>query len=183
MAKCSSCGGSGSCQCIIQGGQDGGVNSTPSTTVSGGGGSSNPYSIALAQATDSTFVPTIAGLTIGAGGSVATRSDRVGKEVTYAVTLTLGTGFVLPATLIVPLPPTLPMRAAASANRVLALGHLYDLSATANFAGLVSGNGNATAVQLNAFGANGALGSLTGGTPFVFAVGDTLGFTHKYTTA
>lgn len=182
MAKCSSCGGTGSCQCVISGGQDGGTNATPSTVAAGGGSASNPYRVELAQALDTSYVPTLAGVTLGAS-TIGTRAERVGKEVTFAFTLILGAGFALPGTLVVPLPPTLPLRAAASANRVIGVGHIFDTSASANYAAALSGNGNATAVQLNFMGANGLLGLLTSGTPFVFAAGDTLGFTFKYTTA
>lgn len=186
MAKCGGGCSNGSCQCTLTGGNDGGANQTPSTTFAGGGGAANPYSVQLATTLDTTYVPTVTGLTLGSGGSVVTRIERVGKEVTYSVVITLGTGFVLPATPIVPLPPGLPFRNGVSAGRILGLGTLFDLSATSSYAALVSGAGStqaALAVQVNAMGVSGQRTALGAAVPFTWAVGDTIEFVLKYTTA
>lgn len=182
MPKCSSCG-PGTSQAAFQNAQDGGVNGTYSLGVAGNGGATNPISYALATSLDTSYVPTIAGLTLGTSGTLTTRVERVGKEVTFTLALVLGTGFVLPLTLVVPLPPSLPMRSVVRAGRIIGQAGIVDVSPANQYQGLIAGNGDATNLVVGAMGTNGVRVNLTGGTPITFAAGDIIEFMFKYTTA
>ena len=183
MAKCSACNRPSTSQASFQNAQDGGANGTYSIAVAGAGTAALPISFALAATLDTGYVPTIAGLTVGTGGALTTRVERVGKEVTFTFSLTLGTGFVLPLTLVVPLPASLPMRSAVRAGRIIGQAGIVDVSPANQYQGLIAGNGDATNLVVGAMGTNGVRVNLTGGTPITFAAGDIIEFMFKYTTA
>lgn len=184
MAKCGSCGGTSGCGCLLNGSQavDGGANSNPSIAMAGAGTPTNPYIPSLAFDSDTSYVPTIAGFTLGTGGSNATAYRRFGKEVTAIHVLILGTGFVLPSTLVIPLHPKYPLVVSYGTNRPIGVCNLEDVSATSQYMGILSGSGSPLNVQMNAMGASGIRTALSATVPFTWAAGDKLEFLFKYTT-
>jgi hypothetical protein len=182
MAKCAGCGSqSGGCGCVVGDAADGGANNTPSITGSGAGTAANPYRFALGRSGNGPVGIVVPGLTLGSGGTATLTNQRVGKEVTASAVITLGTGFALPATLSVPLDSGLPMFAVAAAGRILGVGTLFDVSASAAYTLLLVSDGTANNIQLYAMGANGQRAALTASSPITLAAGDTLEFVFKYT--
>lgn len=183
MAKCGSCGGqNGGCGCVMGPASDGGAGNTPSVVFEGAGTNATPYRAKLNHDGWGTTAQPIAGFTPGTGGSAAFNSTVVGKEVTVSFAMVLGTGFVLPASPVVPLDARLPMAVyPAAAGRILGVGTILDVSASAIYTLLVCSDGTANNLVLYAMGASGQRILLGPSSPFVFAAGDTIEFIYKYT--
>lgn len=183
MAKCGACGGSsGGCGCVLQNAQDGTENLNPSIQVLGAGTPANPFSSQLYVSSDSTFVPVYTGLTIGAGGTNATAYRCIGKEVTAIHVIVLGTSFVLPTSIVVPLHPRFPLIVSHGANRPIGVCNLEDVSAAAQYSGVLSGRPSVNELQMNPMGVSGVRAAFSPTVPFTWAAGDKIEFLFKYTT-
>ena len=186
MAKCGCSGESGACSCNVQGG--GGViyaESTPggAVIVQGVGSAVNPFLIDLSTNIDTSgYAPVITGLNPGTVPSIAVNVRREGKQVWLAVVITLTAGFAFSGDVTVGLPSAYPLPRTIANYRMLGLLSLYDLSATAAYAGLIQGNVDAVSVRLRSQGANGLSTQLTAAVPFTWAVGDVIALEFQYMT-
>lgn len=128
----------------------------------------------------SVWVPTTTNITVGAGGVIIAKYQKVGKRVDYRFKFTLGTGSSISAT------PQFTLPAAPNADYVaskdpLGRGYLAD-SGVADYecaVRLVSGS----TVDIVGQGTNGVHINIGAGTPFTFATGDSVSVSGTYEAA
>lgn len=122
---------------------------------------------------------TVAGLTVGAGGSAVATYRRVGATVVYAAYIGLGPGFVMPGNFIIPLPAEYPLAQSRGGRTAFALCTLIDASTGGDYVAFVCGSGGTTSIRIRAAGPGLSMVSMTDG-PFEWEVGDIISLSVDY---
>lgn len=129
------------------------------------------------QSSWDTYSPSHSGITLGTGGTLTARYQRVGKTIDVFIQFTFGTGSSMGTS------PTINLPVNALESDWVCPGRAFDASASNYYN--VSGLGNATqiGVRTEPTVAGGAMTTVTATSPFTWASGDTLTLCGRYEAA